>query len=132
MSDLITGLEALTFAPRGDLKEPSCGYALAGFTFTPADLICCLRSKVRVVANPLPPLPQVGTALVDVPPKNGGESVLEAPWEVSFDPTGPAARFAELWPDTIDGETAERDLCWAPRHVRTLDEAVALILSANS
>ena len=54
-----------------------------------------------------------------------------AVWGASFGATdGPAGRFAELWPDSISGLAAARDLGWVP--LITLEAAVDRILAAHT
>jgi len=109
--DLTRGLVALMAAERSALCEPEQGYALAGFSFSPRDLAACLaNSNAASQAGP-----------------SGGLSA----WDASFAATdGPAGCFAELWPDSISGAEAERDLGW--RAVAGLADTVDSILRAHA
>lgn len=110
ISDLIVGLVSLMEADRAALQEPDNGYAFAGFSFTPSELFLGLESHLREKYN---------------------TPLEEAVMEVDFDPSGPAAVFADLWPDSISGEAALRDLQWAPSRVPTLQDAIKRIVSSH-
>mmetsp|Transcript_12198 Transcript_12198/g.28995 ORF Transcript_12198/g.28995 Transcript_12198/m.28995 type:complete len:356 (+) Transcript_12198:54-1121(+) len=95
--DLIRGLVGLMDAEREELEEPESGYALAGFSFSAAELF-------KLIATLEPTFS----------------------WVPSGDDTGPAARFARLWPDSISGVEAKRDLGFSPRV--SLEAAVTKIM----
>eukprot|EP00047_Mylnosiga_fluctuans_P010987 m.19081 g.19081 ORF g.19081 m.19081 type:complete len:335 (-) comp3400_c0_seq1:126-1130(-) len=79
--DLVRGLIALMDAPRAAITEPEGGYAIAGFSFTPAQLFATLAAA--------------------------GEP---AQYTVDLERNPPARRFAALWPDSISPAEAARDL----------------------
>eukprot|EP01048_Picozoa_sp_COSAG05_P017129 COSAG05_NODE_2295_length_3264_cov_2.986730_5_plen_234_part_00 len=85
--DLVNGLLRLQDAPRAQLTEPEAGYAMAGFSFTAQQLL---------------------TLLTELCPAAGGGGSGTLVFEEHLDEN--AAAFARLWPDTISGEAAERDL----------------------
>ena len=78
--DLIEGLFRLTLAPDSELNEPENGYAIAGLSFTAAQLFSAIKSRIPSFSY-------------------SAENVR-----------GPAAAFARLWPDSLSSHEAERDL----------------------
>jgi len=98
VEDLTAGLVALMDAHPEDLAEPTGGYALAGFSFSPEELYAEIRRHV-------------------------------AGFEVESVPGGPAELFAGLWPDSLEAESAARDLGFRAQHALT--GTVRLILDAH-
>ena len=97
--DLAAALVALTDARA--LAEPDGGYAVAGFSFTPRELFAAIR-RTRA------------------PAFEADDDSAES---------GAAAAFAALWPDTLSGAEARRDLGFAP--TTGLDDAVRAIFDAH-
>lgn len=83
--DLVRGLVALMDAPREALREPECGYAIAGFSFSADQL--CQRLHARFPAFPA---------------------------ALAGDTEGAAARFAMAWPDELSGAAAQADFGYEP------------------
>lgn len=98
IEDLTAGLVALMEADTSSLREPTGGYAIAGFSFSPVELYAEIRKSV-------------------------------SGFEAKSEPGGPAELFASLWPDSLDAESAERDLGFRARF--GLSETVKLILEAH-
>ena len=113
LDDLVLGLVALTDAPASVLQEPQAGYALAGFSFSPQDLQNYLKS--------LPPLGASSSSAFDVTYDENSNAALSG-----------AALFAELWPNSLSGDAAARDLQWTPRLVPSLAAAVTRILAGHA
>jgi nucleoside-diphosphate-sugar epimerase len=99
-ADLIEGLYRLTVAAPAELREKEGGYALAGFSFSPRELFA--EMKLLLPSFEYTVQPNVDTA-------------------------SPAGVFALLWPDSLSGDAAERDLGFASQHV-SLRDAVKFIL----
>ena len=114
-SDLIAGMMALQAADPTALEEPENGYALAGFSFTPAELEASLRRAMK----------QRGLE---------AESAYrgDVEWKMVYEPIGAAAVFAEIWPNSISGEAALRDLSWSASTSPNLDGTVNRILAAHA
>ena len=128
-ADLMQALLALTDAPRKTLKEPEGGYTIGGFSFTPADLVTYLRSldsphsSSSSSSSNSSPSGAVNSKAKDASRRN--------PWQVVYDASGTAGRFATLWPDSLSGAEAKRDLGWAPELVPTMEAAVDRIVAAH-
>ncbi len=97
--DLARGLCALTFAD--DAREPQGGYAIAGLSFTPAELFAEIAERVPAFT-----------------------------WSIASDSAedSPAKLFAALWPDSLSGEEAARDLGFTAE-TTTLGACVGQILA---
>ena len=78
--DLVRGLHALTFADDANVREPQGGYAIAGLSFTPAELFAEIAKLVPTFA-----------------------------WSTAAEDS-PAKLFAALWPDSLSAKEAARDL----------------------
>ena len=102
------------------------GYCLAGFSFTPEELVASLRARLTLAPDARQPKKA----------RQPKEGVSEGPsggagWGAGFgDTDGPAGRFAELWPDSISGLAAARDLGWVP--LVAMEAAVDRILAAHA
>ena len=83
--DLVRGLCSLTFADDARVREPQGGYAMAGLSFTPAELFAEIAERVPAFA-------------------------WSAPAAGDDDKDSPARLFAALWPDSLSAEEAARDL----------------------
>jgi len=91
MPDLIRGLLALQLAPGSHLKEPTNGYCISGFSFTARELFKYLKDR----------FPRFSWH------HHHGLSNLKAPQG--------AALFADLWPNSLSGHAAKRDLGYTPQ-----------------
>mmetsp|Transcript_52463 Transcript_52463/g.67281 ORF Transcript_52463/g.67281 Transcript_52463/m.67281 type:complete len:362 (+) Transcript_52463:41-1126(+) len=107
ISDLVSGLVALMETHKSMLTEPTSGYSFAGFSFTPIELFDSLTLHFES--------------------KNENKKVE---MNITYSPTA-AALFAELWPNSISGKEALRDLGWKPTAVVCLNDAIIRILSSH-
>jgi hypothetical protein len=124
--DLIAGLVALTDAARDALHEPENGYAFAGFSFAARDLVHVLQRRLQLERG------DSGSAAAL--PQDEADSVI-GNLRVVYPPAaadGAALRFADMWPDSISGAAALRDLAWAPEHAASLDAVARRILDAHA
>ncbi|GMH83217.1 hypothetical protein TL16_g09519 [Triparma laevis f. inornata] len=103
-SDLIEGLYRLTVAEEGDLKEPENGYAISGLSFTADEVLKVIKSKVDSFGYIY------------------NEKDVEHPAEI----------FARLWPDSLSGVEAERDLKGFKAKVVDLEVIVDLLLGVKT
>ena len=101
--DLIDGLYRLTTASKEKLREVDGGYAIAGFSFT-------ARSLFSEIAKVAPDFQYVADA----------QTLAESP----------AALFARLWPDSLSGKEAERDLGFKAKQ-SSVEKMVADIYNAH-
>jgi hypothetical protein len=115
IDDLIDAMVAITDAPRADLNEPQAGYALAGFSFSAAQLFAYLQSLSSTA-----------------PSSTSDNGVQVGGLSVTFVQDGPAARFADLWPNSLSDAAALRDLKWRATKVSTMEKAVDCILQAHT
>ena len=123
LDDLVLGLVALMDTPLSMLQEPQAGYALAGFSFAPQDL-----------ANHLKSLPQgfsSSSSTWDVTYDNYNDDDASSSSSGSNTALSGAALFAELWPNSLSGDAAARDLQWTPTQVPTMAAAVTQILAGH-
>ena len=106
--DLVRGLYALTVATDDAVMEPEGGYALAGLSFSAAELFTCLKK-----------LP--GYADFSVKLEEDSNKLLA---------DSPAAVFARLWPDSISAFEAKRDLKFEAEFT-SLPKIVDMIIAAS-
>jgi threonine 3-dehydrogenase len=128
--DLIAGLVALTDAASEALHEPQNGYAFAGFSFAARDLVQVLQRRLQLERG------DSDSAVSQQSPQQQDEteSVI-GNLRVVYPPAaadGAAVRFAEMWPDSISGAAAWRDLAWTPEHAASLDVVARRILDAHA
>ena len=102
VTDLIRAMLALQAAPRSVLREPTAGYAAAGFSFSPRELFARIRARIPGFRFAAHSAAENGSA---------------------------AARFATLWPDTLSPAAAQRDLGF--RATATLSAVVDEIVVAH-
>ena len=106
--DLVRGLHLLTMAEKGALKEEGGGYAMAGGSFAARELFDAIRSRVH-------------SFRFEATDAADEEALLEA---------SPAALFARLWPDSLSGESAARDLGFTAK-VTEVNEMADLLLGVE-
>jgi hypothetical protein len=155
LDDLVAGLVALTEADRSSLKEPECGYAMAGFSFAPQDLaahLASLRGPLHTARSAdseegsgcrkgeedenATSTPVVAGAVGGGGGGGRGDAADGGAWGVTYNAASTngatAAAFANLWPDSLCGAAAHRDLQWRPAQVPTLAAAVGCILAGHA
>ena len=120
IDDLIDAMVALTDAPAEQLLAPQRGYAIAGFSFAPRELMHCLRA---LAGDSMPTESMVEQNMLSA-------GALRVTFPSASDDNA-AARFAELWPNSLSGVAAEAHLQWRATRVPTLEMAVQRILEAH-
>jgi hypothetical protein len=131
--DLVVGLLALQDADAAQLTQPEAGYAMAGFSFSAQQLRELLGKALATLHDaPHPPMAthHATEAILLTPCCCVARAAKLCPGLVFTEALDEStATFARLWPDSICGEAARRDLGFTARS--GFEEGIAQVVAAH-